>query len=244
MNKVGLITISTGEYTKYLPKLIKSFQKYFFNGEADLYIFTNKNLNYEDENIIVQKINHFGWPVMPLLRAEVIYNYRELFKNDYLFLIDGDVYFNRHIGEEILSPLTATLHRNIERKRIDFNYEKRKESTAYISPNEGEKYYIGGFIGGFNQELVTLLETISKNTRTDIKNGIRAIWGDESHVNRYLIDNEPYKVLGPEYMCPVGNTKFLGRIMHHDKDFKKVNIKEARDNMHVNPEDFKNVKIK
>lgn len=230
-HKVGLIIISTGEYTKYLKKFIETFNVYFFKGQADLYIFTDKNLEYNNKNIHVIKINHLGWPYMPLLRTELIWENRDIFINEYLYMIDGDVYFNDDVGKHILTKRVAVLHRNIERKRKDFNYETRKESEAYISKNEGEKYFIGGFIGGERSEFIDIMFEVSNGIEKDICRGIRAIWGDESHVNRYFIDNEPTKILSPEYMCPVGNTKFKAKIFHIDKDFKRINIADTKKRM-------------
>ena len=171
-HKVGLIVVSTGQYTKYLDQFITTFKKFFFEGQADLYIFTDKDIKQED-NIKVIPVKHLGWPVMPLLQAELVNKYRHILKNKYLFLIDGDVYFNRHVRDEILSPLTAVLHRNIERKREAFNYETRLESTAAILPNEGDKYFIGGLYGGERIEFFSMIDEISNNIRIDIEKGIR-----------------------------------------------------------------------
>ncbi|CAK7304450.1 Histo-blood group ABO system transferase [Vulpes lagopus] len=34
----------------------------------------------------------------------------------------------------------------------------------------------------------------------DQANGLKAVWHDESHLNRYLLDHKPTKVLSPEYL--------------------------------------------
>ena len=44
-------------------------------------------------------------------------------------------------------------------------------------------------------------------------------------------------------MCPEGNVKFQGRIIHHDKDFKRVNLKDTKKQLTVDPNDFENVRF-
>jgi nucleoside-diphosphate-sugar epimerase len=235
---VGLITISTGEYKAYLPRFIDTFLDKFCVKCSKLFVFTDGQVQ-ENSRVVRIPVRHLGWPAMPLLRFEMLHEYRDLYDTDYLYVIDCDVYFSNSINRaEISGGLVGTLHRNLERQRKDFNYEKRKESTAYISPGEGDKYFACGLYGGETSRVVEMMRVIKDNIRADIKKGIRAIWGDESHINRYFIDHPPDKILSPVYMCPEGNTKFKGKIMHYHKTFKRINLIDAKDYMKINPEDY------
>ena len=40
---------------------------------------------------------------------------------------------------------------------------------------------------------------ISDRVTKDLENGVIALWHDESHLNRYLIDNPPSITLDPSY---------------------------------------------
>lgn len=232
----ALVTVATGEYNKFIPELIESSRRFF---SPNFYLFTDKPELYEDYDIIVIKIEHLGWPRMPLLRFELLNQYADIFEEDYIFLIDSEAVFKKSVGKNILDYRVATLHRNITRFREDFNYEIREESTAYINPSEGEKYYACGFIGGEREEFKNLCSVITKNIRIDIENGIRALWGDESHLNRYLIDNKPTLVLPPSYMCPARNVYFVPYIQHRDKEFKLMETSDVKKFLKIDPEDYK-----
>lgn len=244
----GIITVATGEYNEFARDLILSAQKNF---RCHVYIFTDRPDAYpvkaepSDDSaytdITVIEIPHFGWPKMPLLRFELMHRNKEIFREQYLFMVDAEAVFVKQIGNGVLDFRVGVLHRNIMRYRDKFNYETRIESTAYVHPKEGEKYFACGFVGGHRKEFLRMADVISGNIRTDIENGIRARWGDESHLNRYLIDNRPTLVLPPSYMCPEFNPHFKPYIIHRDKDFKRVNKEDTDRYLNVDPREYKNV---
>ncbi|KAI3359082.1 hypothetical protein L3Q82_002580 [Scortum barcoo] len=84
--------------------------------------------------------------------------------------------------------------------RSRFPYERRPESSAYVSPGEGDFYYCGGAFGGLLQEVLLLAKICRSNFEADAKKGIEAAWQEESHLNRYMWINKPSKVLSPEYL--------------------------------------------
>ncbi|MEX2604633.1 MAG: hypothetical protein WD361_10535 [Gracilimonas sp.] len=231
----ALAIVATGEYNEFMPKLIETGRKYF---GGHFYVFTDQPNDYKKVDITTIEIPHYGWPKMPLLRFETFYNNKDVFEQDYIFTLDAEAEFVAPINNSINDYRVATLHRNITRLRQDFNYESRIESTAYIAPHEGEKYYACGFVGGARREFLKMCETLSRNIRADIYNGIRARWGDESHINRYLIDNPPTTILPPNYMCPWGNPYFVPFIKHRDKQFKRVNVEDTEKYLVVNPKDY------
>ena len=232
----AIITVATGDYAQYAQKLVRS-ARYFFNAHS--YIFTDQpELTNTEPNTTTIQMDHLGWPRMPLLRFELIHKTFDLFKENYLFIMDADTQFMRPVGNSLLDHRVAVLHRNIMRFRDEFNYEKRQESTAFIAPNEGEKYYACGFVGGSSKELRHMSHIISDNIRSDIRNKIRARWGDESHLNRYLVDNRPTLVLPPSYMCPETNPYYKPFIIHRAKDFKAINKVDTDRYLTVDPKDY------
>lgn len=233
----AIVIVATGNYNQYIHTLIPSALEKF----ADhVYLLTDKPEDYSEyENVTTIFTPHIGWPRMPLLRFELINKHYSHFKEDYIFLVDAEADFVRFIhDDDILGDTVATLHRNIMRLRKDYNYETRKESEAYVAPDEGEKYYACGFVGGKREEFGAICAWMTKTIRKDIANGIRAIWGDESYLNRYFIDNPPMRILPPSFMCPQGNPYFLPFIVHRNKNFKRVDVKEAKQFLTIDPKDY------
>jgi histo-blood group ABO system transferase len=53
----------------------------------------------------------------------------------------------------------------------------------------------------------------------DLEKGIIAVWHDESHWNRYCIDNTPTTILSPSYCYPEGwNANYERKLLALDKD--------------------------
>ena len=47
-----------------------------------------------------------------------------------------------------------------------------------------------------------MAETIVNNVEKDFENNLISVWHDESHMNRYLINNPPTVELTPSYCYP------------------------------------------
>jgi histo-blood group ABO system transferase len=82
------------------------------------------------------------------------------------------------------------------------------------------QYFAGGFNGGSKHEYLKMSKELSDNIDEDFNNGIIAVWHDESHMNRYFINNPPTKILGVEYCTPSNlinkNTKLSAIVKDHE----------------------------
>ena len=58
----------------------------------------------------------------------------------------------------------------------------------------------------------------------DASRGITAIWHDESHWNRYLIDHPPEVALPPTYCCPESWSMAGRKILALDKDHAAMRL--------------------
>lgn len=200
---IGLLIMATGKYINFVEPLINSAEKYFCkNHNVTYFVFTDAK-NFYNEKAVVISQSKLGWPYDTMMRFETYYKNIEKFKlMDYIFGSDADMLFVDDVGDEILSDLVGTLHPGFYKREIEKPYERRSKSTAYVKQGDGEHYFAGGFFGGSNSEILKLLETTSKNIRYDLNNAIIAAWHDESHLNRYFINNKPSKILSPSYCYP------------------------------------------
>jgi hypothetical protein len=108
--------------------------------------------------------------------------------------------------------------------------ESDKDSTAYIDINDTRIrcYAIGTLFGGISSNIIELCKKLKENIDIDLNNHIVAKWHDESHLNKYLLDYNDYKIL-PEtflYFEDLDN-------MHLLKDSKIFIINKYNKNRHI-----------
>ena len=202
MSKIGLLLISTGKYHYFIQPLISSADKFFLsNHEVVYFLFTDSKEKYvTDREIVYIPIEHSPWPFPTLLRYHHFIKSENFILDmniDYLFYSDIDMLFVDTVSDDILSDRVVTIHPGFLGNRG--TPETRPQSLAYVNSDEYMVYYAGGFNGGTTTCFLDMSKIISKNIDIDHSNGIIAIWHDESHINRYMVDNRPTKVLDPGY---------------------------------------------
>jgi len=223
MSKIGLLIIATNKYTDFLQPLIDSADIFFKPGNVTYYIFTNKDIDIKSNREVVKiMIEHQDWPWMTLGRYKIFSNNENILSNmDYLYYCDADMRFVDSVGIEILGDRVATQHPGFYGRRG--TPETNPNSLAYVLPHESMEYFAGGFNGGKTSEFLKMSKLLSNNIDTDYSNGIVAIWHDESHMNRYFIDNKPTIILSPSYCYGESmNIPFHKRILALDKNHTQI----------------------
>lgn len=202
---VGLLIIATNKYAhKFLSNLIESADRWFNpTHNVEYFVFTDqldiKINSYRNVNIIPTE--HKEWPWMTLGRYNIFNKNKNTLKNvNYLFYCDADMLFCNNVGHEILAERVATIHPGFNGSRG--TPETNPKSLAFVHPNEKMQYFAGGFNGGSSDEYLKMCEVLDNNIQEDFKSDIIAIWHDESHMNRYFIDNQPTKILDSSYCYP------------------------------------------
>ena len=203
--KICILNIATNKYIQFVEKLLNSVEENFLNGhEISALVFTNHEVEEISENVKISQIDHEPWPIPTLKRYHYFVKEKEYISQfDYCFYMDVDMRIEDKVGDEVLGDLVATQHPGFWFKTPNqFSYERRPQSTAYVSYGEGKMYYAGGFNGGKPEHFLKMSQTIVENVEKDFGNNMIALWHDESHMNRYLIDNPPTLELTPSYCYP------------------------------------------
>lgn len=201
---IGFLVMATGKYDVFIPQLINSIRAHVLpEHKKTFFVFSDGSIPADSDIVRIEQ-KRLGWPLDTLMRFEVYHAHRAAFAEcDYLFAIDADMRFVAPVAEEILSDLVGTTHPGYyQSPRSSFTYETNPHSTAAIKPNEGTHYFAGGFYGGTYARVIELFEHTIANIKQDFAQGLIAIWHDESHLNRYFVDNPPTKRLPVEYCVP------------------------------------------
>ena len=190
----ALVTVTSGRaYAAYARAMLESAETYFLT---------------RDERTLMRLDGRQGWPDATLRRYDVLLeNADRVDHATHLFMIDADMKFVAPVGREILGVLVATQHPGYVGRRGA--YEERPSSTAFVEPDEGTVYFCGGFVGGERTSFLALAEAVSAGADADAARGITAVWHDESHLNRYLVDHPPAVTLTPSYCYPEDDARYL-----------------------------------
>jgi histo-blood group ABO system transferase len=203
--KICILNIATNKYIQFVEQLLESVEENFLNGhDISVLVFTNHEIEEVSDNVKISQIEHEPWPIPTLKRYHYFVKEKDFISQfDYCFYMDVDMRIEDKVGDEILGDLVATQHPGFWFKdKSQFSYERRPESTAFVSADEGKMYYAGGFNGGKPENFLKMSQTIVDNVEKDFENGLVAVWHDESHMNRYLINNPPTIELTPSYCYP------------------------------------------
>jgi len=241
--KIALCVIATGKYTRFLCELLTTAKEFFCAGhEVRVFVFTDQADEQEDRTYGAYRtpigpispifpearlmpIPHEPWPGPTLHRYRTMLTAAEdLARSDYVFYCDVDMLFTAPIADEILGPgLTAALHPGFaDKPRSHWTYEYRPQSRALVRSHEGQHYFCGGFQGGKVHDYLCAVGWMSAAIDADSANGITAVWHDESHWNRYLIDHPPATVLSPLYCSPQSWRTPGRKIVALDKNHAEV----------------------
>tara|TARA_B100000900_G_scaffold287048_1_gene246124 strand:- start:2966 stop:3685 length:720 start_codon:yes stop_codon:yes gene_type:complete len=213
--KVAISFLGTGKYLDFLPKYYENIEKYFLpNSDKTILAFTDGELDEVPENIKVFSQEHLNWPYITLKRFEIINKAREIISNhDWFVFIDGDALVVDRIEEENFftdKPLFGVHHPCHYLKMPPHNqypgaYEITENCNAAVDLEKYQPkvYYQGCFWGGRTPEVCAMIDELEYRVGDDLRRNVVALWHDESHLNKYFIENpDLVHTYGPEYAFP------------------------------------------
>lgn len=210
---VAVLYMAIGSYVDFWDEFHKSCESKFLPGmDKEYYVFTDKTGVFANNDlgasISVVQVNDLGWPLNTLLRFKYFQLVREkVLKCDYCFFFNANAFVNQVITLEDIIPdeeaLVGVLHPGYKgRRRMFLPYErKNKRSMAYVNRLSGFHYYQGCLNGGVSSAYMELVSKCNSWIGSDLKNNYIARAHDESHLNKYFIQNPPY-TLPTSYAMP------------------------------------------
>lgn len=214
MYRIALLYIGIGEYVHFWEEFYKSMQKNFLReSKKEFFVFTDADQLYgEGEDKCIHRIHQkdLGWPGNTLFRFRMFMTQKEeLEKFDYIFFMNANIVCRKEVTEEMFLPIKEQLlvvqHPGYWNKSsLEFPYDRNRRSSAYIPYGKGQVYVCGGINGGKREAYLKLIEELDKRIEMDYNNNIIAKWHDESHINKYIIENTDYRLLSPSYGFPEG----------------------------------------
>ncbi len=219
-NKViGILYVATGKYTFFWKDFFESAEKNLFEGQTKKYfVFTDQPEFFSGygDSVIALKIPHLQWPYPTLFRYKYFLQYAEVLSScDYLFFFNSNMIILRKVGNDILpsgnQKLVVLKHPGYFRSgKRRFPYERNPNSTAYIPHGKGRYYFAGGLHGGYTVDFLEMAKVIQSNVEADEHKDLIAVWHDESHLNKYMLEFDEKLILGPRYGYPEGWCLLVG----------------------------------
>lgn len=238
--KVAICFIGTGKYLNFLPKYYENIEKYFLpNTEKTFLVFTDGELNDTPENVTAYYQEHLEWPYITLQRFEIINRAKqEIQKNDWFVFIDADALVVDTITEEEFfnnSKSFFGVHHPCHflemppHNKFPGAFETNPLSKACIKEDDDlSVYYQGCLWGGKVSDVLEMIDELEKRINQDLDNEVIAVWHDESHLNKYFIENKPkVHTLTSEFAYPEvfdSYCNFNPKIVHLSKDNSKYHV--------------------
>ena len=232
---VAITFIGTSKYAAFFEGFKKAVDQYFLVGcEKTFFVFTDQpdNQLFEGDNIVVTKIAHREWPWVTLHRFKSMCRVLDSLKSfDYTFFIDADLWPCSDITpEDVIShgkPLVGVQHPGFVGKIGTFETDSRSTANIFDGKYDVSIYRQGCFWGGKSDHIIDMIKTIDSRIDIDTDNEIMAVWHDESHMNKYFLENnEDVFTLHPGFATPQEGyqnikNEYPSKMVHLHKDLSE-----------------------
>ena len=224
---LGIVTIATNIYIKYWESMVLSLESKIGEGEECVaHVFTDQREQAQKIKETLRKVRveihdipAYKWPDATIRRYEVFTKFSSEIRQDVIMHLDADMLFAENIFWEITQSvrqngISLVSHPGFWNKQLNLravvknffqqaktesgSWEDRKISTAYVPPELRKVYVCGGIWAGAHEAFFKLTAKLDIAVEIDRKNGVMAVWHDESHLNKWASEND-YSLLSPSY---------------------------------------------
>ena len=239
-NKVAICFIGTSKYIDFLPNYYQHIEEHFLpESEKTFLVFTDGELEGVPDNVIQYDQEHLDWPFITLKRFEIINKARqEIMKNDWFVFIDADALVVSDITEEEFLDDTKEffgVHHPCHflgmepHTRYPGALETNPKCRASVTEDvDMSTYWQGCLWGGKVPAVLQLIDELQRRTNEDLKDDIIAVWHDESHLNKFFIENKDrVNTLSSSYAYPedfADVCDFEAKIVHLSKNNSKYHV--------------------
>ena len=210
--KIAILYICTGKYIRFWDEFYRTAETCLLPGlEKHYFVFTDATFPEEtSENVTKVAQQNLGWPDNTLRRFHMFLKIENVLANfDYVYYFNANCRFQQTIEATFLpendDALLVVQHPGQIAKPTDkLPYERNPRSRACIPIGTGRYYVCGGVNGGSAKTFLRFARAARTAIDDDFRDGVVAIWHDESHLNRYILDH-PHTVRHAGYCYPQGN---------------------------------------
>ena len=208
--KIAINFIGTAKYKGFFEGYYEGIRRNFLPSvEKHFFVYTDdvENEIFNKDDVTCQSIEHVGWPYITLYRFKFMNLMKQNMSSfDYCFFVDADLWCVGEVFKEDLfdkKPLIGVQHPGFVEKIGAFETDTRSRANIFDGNYDLSKYRQGCFWGGKTNEFLKMIEVLEKRVDDDLSDGIVAVWHDESHTNKYFLENnDKVHTLHPGYAQP------------------------------------------
>jgi len=238
--KVAVIFIGTEKYLNFLPAWYEGCEQFLLpNVDKKYIIFTDGEIPESPDNAIVYHQEHLEWPFITLYRFKMIQKcFDDIQDCDWLLFLDADMRVVDTVNTEDLIDETKKyigVHHPCHylkmqpHDELPGSFDVTPLSKACVAESDDLSVYVQGCLwGGKLPYVMDMITELDQRIDDDYKNNIIAMWHDESHLNKFYIENrKDVFVASPSLAYPEIFAKactFEPKIVHLSKDNSKYHV--------------------
>ena len=239
MTKVVIAFIGTRRYFEFFPEFYSSCMELLLpDCERQFAVFTDCSAHFEwPDNCTAYPVEHQPWPLVTLKRFEMLLKAEQQIRRaDWFIYLDADMRVTAKLTRmDLFSPNHPFLgvHHPAFYGTSAGTFETNPRSTAHV-PETAERstYWQGCLWGGRTEFVLAMMQTLRGRIEQDLAQGIIAVWHDESHLNKFFIENRDLvNTLDPGFAYPecYSYTAFEKKILHLEKNEAEYWYPDKRD---------------